>query len=602
MANQVLQMFLSIFALLPGILKDLDEPIGVAPVKPAELVSSYDFIVVGAGSSGSVVAARLVETGASVLLLEAGADATHLTEIPGAMGATLGSSMDWSYRTQADGKSCLGMKDEECLWHAGKVIGGGSTINGMLYVRGDREDYDSWERRGNAGWGWTDVLPYFKKSEDQQNPQYARNTEFHSVGGPLPIGDGGYKTPLHDAFYDAGRYMGYPVKDINTGNATGFTDMQFTIKNGERFSSAKSFLKPVSRKPNLSVMPESFVEQIIMSSKNGTRALGVVFSRNGRRHRVKARKEVIVSSGAVGSPKLLMLSGIGPRHHLEQLGIPVRADLPVGQNMQSHVSTGEVVFMLEEPVSYNPGRIFRNPLNILAYLRGEGPLSTTPFIGTGIFRTGLDPSTSWPDLQLEMIAITPGIDGGMGYRHSLNMGDQMFEKWMPLAFQEGFTILPILVHPKSRGSIKLRSRNPADPAEINPNYFDDPLDAKRLISGINFAIALGNSKPFKKFGARFYDQPIEFCKDLTPYSDAYWDCAIRYFTFPVYHDACTCPMGPATDSVAVVNSRLMVHGVAGLRVVDASVMPEIVSGNTHAPCVMIAEKAADMIKQDWGMK
>ena len=168
-------------------MKDLDDPIGVAQVKPVELKSSYDFIVVGAGSSGSVVADRLAESGASVLLLEAGTDGTYLTEIPAAVGATLGSSLDWSYRTQADGRSCLGMKGDQCLWHAGKVIGGGSTVNGMLYVRGDQEDYDTWERKGNPGWGWKDVLPYFKKSEDQQNPQYARNTELYLVGGQLPI-------------------------------------------------------------------------------------------------------------------------------------------------------------------------------------------------------------------------------------------------------------------------------------------------------------------------------------------------------------------------------------------------------------------------------
>ena len=193
----------------------------------------------------------------------------------------------------------------------------------------------------------------------------------------------------------------------------------------------------------------------------------MVFTRKGKRYKVRARKEVIVSSGVVGSPKLLMLSGIGPRHDLEQLGIPVVADLHVGQNMQSHVGTGEAVFTLEEPVSFNPIRIFTNPLNILSYLRGEGPLgAVSGFEGMGIYRTGLDQSTSWPDIQLNLISVTPGIDGGLVYRHSLNMDDQMFAKWKPLAFKEGFNILPVLVHPKSRGSVKLRSKNPSDPAEI----------------------------------------------------------------------------------------------------------------------------------------
>jgi len=339
-----------------------------------------------------------------------------------------------------------------------------------------------------------------------------------------------------------------------------------------------------------------------VNTKNGPRVEGVVFTREGRRYRVRARKEVIVSAGVVGSPKLLMLSGIGPRDHLQDLGIPVHADLPVGQNMQSHVGTGEAVFTLEQPVSFNPIRIFTNPLNILAYLTGDGPLSSVSgFEGMGVYRSGQDTSSSWPDIQINLISVTPGIDGGLVYRNSLNMGDQMFQKWKPLAFKEGFNILPVLVHPKSRGTIKLRSRNPADEPEINPNYFSDPLDVQRLISGIRFSLALGNSRPFKNFGARFYDRPIEFCKEFKPYSDAYWECAIRYFTYPLYHDACTCPMGPSTDNTAVVNTRLQVYGVSRLRVVDASVMPELTSGNTHAPCVMIAEKAADMIKQDWGL-
>jgi len=597
-----LQTIIGLITLGPRLLKDLDDPVGVAQVKPVDLKSYYDFIVIGAGSSGSVVAGRLAETSASVLLLEAGTDGTYLTEIPAAVGATLGTSLDWSYLTQPDGLACRGMKGDQCLWHAGKVVGGGSTINGMLYVRGDKEDYDAWERKGNPGWGWDDVLPYFKKSEDQQNKNYARNTKFHSVGGRLPISDIGFRTPLSDTFLRAGQRKGFPVRDINTGNSTAFTVMQATIKDGKRFSSAKSFLKPVINKPNLSVLPEAFVEKLIMSSKQGPRAEGVVFTRKGKRYRVRARKEVIVSCGVVGSPKLLMLSGIGPRDHLQHLGVPVHADLPVGQNMQSHVGTGEAVFTLEQPVSFNPIRIFTNPLNILAYLRGEGPLgSVSGFEGMAIYRTGLDQSTTWPDIQINLLAVTPGIDGGLVYRHSINMDDQMFAKWKPLAFKEGFNILPVLVHPKSRGTIKLRSRNPSDQPIINPNYFSDPLDVKRLISGIRFSIALGNSKPFKKFGARFYNRPIEFCKSFRPYSDAYWECAIRYFTYPLYHDGCTCPMGPTTDSTAVVSNRLKVHGVSGLRVVDASVMPELTAGNTHAPCVMIGEKAADLIKEDWGI-
>ena len=591
---------LGVLAFLPNLFFDLDDPIGIPQEHPT-LLPSYDFLIVGAGSSGCAVAGRLAQAGATVLLLEAGTDGSKVTEVPAAVGATLGGSLDWQFLTTADNSSCLGMEDGQCLWHAGKVVGGGSTVNGMLYVRGDREDYDAWERAGNPGWGWDSVLPFFKLSEDQLSPAYARDKAHHSVGGPLPVGDVAFKTPLSDAFLQSGREQGFPVRDINTGNSSGFTFMQATIARGKRQSSAKAFLRPALATGRLTVLTQATVLRLLWD-RRGPRARGVEVERRGRRLRFHANKEVVLSAGVVGSAKLLLLSGVGPRYDLAHLGIPLVRDLPVGQAIQSHVGTGELVFTLEKPVSFNPLRLFANPLNLVAYLRGEGPLaSVSGFEGMAIYRSGLDPSTSWPDIQLNLISVTPGVDGGLVYRRSLNMGDQMFSKWSPLTLQEGFTILPVIVHPRSRGTIKLSSTNPALPPIINPNYFSDPLDMAVMLRAIKFSLALGLSPSFQQFGAKFYDRPLEFCGGLQTYSDAYWECAVRYFTYPLYHDASSCPMGPAASGEAVVDAKLRVHGVRGLRVADASIMPNLVSGNTNAACIMIGEKAAAMIRHDWNL-
>jgi len=593
---------LSVLTLFPRFLLDLDDPVGIRTVGPINLRKEYDLIVVGAGSSGCVIAGRLAATSASVLLLEAGSDGTLLSEVPAFVASPLmGSPIDWSYLTHPDGRSCLGMEGDQCLWHSGKVLGGGSVINGMIYARGDQEDYDNWERLGNPGWGYQDVLPFFKKSEDQLNPAYARDTFHHSTGGPLPVGESNFKTPLLDAFLNAAKYLGFPVKDMNVGNSAGFTHIQATMKDGKRFSTAKAFLRPVIDRPNLTVLTEALVEKVLVSKDHHPRATGVVFSWRGNRHLIRCRKEVIVSGGVVGSPKLLMLSGIGPQEHLAKLGIPLVVDLPVGNNMQSHVGTGELVFTVDQPVSMNPLRLFSNPLNILPYMWGEGPLGSTGINGHGCFRTGLQNDTAWPDVMTMLIALTPAIDGGLIYKRMHNRDNQFLSKYKPLAFQEGYQLIPYLLHPLSRGNIRLKSRNPRDPPIISANYFSHPLDVKTLIAGIRTSLALADTPPFLQFGSKFYNKPLEFCSSFEPYSDGYWECAMRYTTSTLYHDAGTCKMGPGGDGEAVIDHRLEVHGVEGLRVADASIMPELVSGNTNAACIMIGEKAAAMVMEKWGL-
>ncbi|KAJ8917312.1 hypothetical protein NQ315_002330 [Exocentrus adspersus] len=574
-------------------------PVNVRYVRP-----EYDFVVIGGGSAGAVVASRLSEVSNwTVLLIEAGGDENEISDIPALSGYMQMSQFDWMYQTSPPGESpyCLAMVGDRCNWPRGKVLGGSSVLNAMIYVRGNKLDYDYWEYQGNSGWSYADVLPYFLKSEDNRNP-YLAKTSYHNTGGYLTVQEAPWRTPLSIAFLQAGKELGYQVRDCNGEKQTGFMLAQGTMRRGGRCSTAKAFLRPVRNRPNLHVAMHSQVTKLMIDQKT-KRAYGVKMMRNNRPHFVKARKEVILSAGAIGSPQILMLSGIGPREHLESFNIPVHSDLKVGHNLQDHVGLGGLTFIVDSPITFTKKRYQTMAVAMEYIVREKGPLTSLGVEGLAFVNTKYAPSSgNWPDIQFHFAPSSVNSDAEQ-VRKITGLRDSVFNTvYKPLKNAETWTILPLLLRPRSSGWVRLKSKDPEVYPDINPNYFTHKEDIQALIEGIRIALNVSNSNAFQRFGSRPHMIPFPGCRQYAFDTDDYWECSIRHFTFTIYHPTSTCKMGPASDPDAVVDPRLRVYGVGGLRVVDASIMPTIVSGNTNAPTIMIGEKASDMIKEDWGVR
>lgn len=574
------------------------------PIDTKQVLYDYDFIVIGGGSAGAVVTNRLTENPEwRVLLLEAGPDESEASDIPVLANNLQLGSFDWQYKVEPQpGRACIGHIGGRCNWPRGKVLGGSSVLNYMLYVRGNKGDYEEWKNQGNPGWGYEDVLPYFRKSEDNRNPYLAKDTRHHGTGGYLTVQEPPWHTPIALAFVEAGVEMGYENRDCNGETQTGFMLPQATIRRASRCSTAKAFLRPIRERKNLNIALRSHVMKILIDP-DSKRAYGVKYWRDGAVYNVYAKKEVILSAGALNSPQILMLSGVGPGYHLKHLGIPVMADLSVGKNLQDHYGSMALVGTTEQQVSIREERFLNIPSMLQYAARAEGPLTSLGGVeGLAWINTKFaNRSADRPDLEIMFVSGSTVSDSGT-VKTVQGITDEVFEKlYSPIAGRDTFSFLLMVTRPTSRGFIKLRSNNPFEKPIFEAGYFEHPHDIKVIVEGMKFCIAMTKTKAFKKYGGKMWEgRKMPGCEHFVLWSDPYLECLARHYTNTIYHHSGSVKMGPSHDPEAVVDSRLKVYGIHGLRVVDASIMPTVPSGNTNAPTIMVAEKASDLIKEDWG--
>lgn len=524
-----------------------------------------DYIIVGGGSAGCVLAARLTEDpDISVALLEAGpGDKSVLIHCPAGLAllAKTGQA-NWGFNTVPQ----PGLNGREGYMPRGKVLGGSSSVNAMIYARGHHRDYDQWAAEGNAGWSWDEVLPYFKRAEHNERGADA----WHGTGGPLNVMDLRSPNRFSPVFVEAAQQAGFPHNpDFNGAEQEGVGVYQVTHKNGERFSAAKAYLTPKLSRPNLHVITGAQATRILLERK---RAVGVEYVQGGEVKQLKAEREVLLCGGAIQSPHLLMLSGIGPHEYLLQNGIATRHELPgVGQNLHDHV---DVVLVANAPhlkdlFGLSLAGMARTLQGIFEWRNSRSGMLTTNFAEAGGFIKS-QPSEAIPDLQLHFIV------------------GKLLDHGRQTTFGHGYSCHVCLLRPLSRGSIQLDGKNPLAPPLIDPNFLSQRDDMDRLLRGFKIVRNILAQPALSQYGAR------ELSTSARAQSDIEIERFIRDHADTIYHPAGTCRMG--SGEYDVVDAQLRVCGIAALRVVDASIMPQLVGGNTNAPVIMIAEKAADMIK------
>ena len=526
---------------------------------------TYDYVIVGAGSAGCVLADRLTEDGQStVLVLEyGGSDRSLVIQMPAALSIPMNSkTYDWGYSSEPEPH--LGGRRLHCP--RGKVLGGSSSINGLVYIRGHPLDFERWEEEGATGWSYANVLPYFRKAESFRGGADA----YRGDGGPLATSPGAKRNPLYNTFIEAGRQAGYPVSaDLNGEQQEGFGRFDMTVRDGVRWSTANAYLRPAMKRRNLAVVTHALATAVVFE---GRRAVGVHYQRGGRKHLIRAQREVILSGGPINSPQLLKLSGVGPAAELRALGIEVVADRPgVGENLQDHL---EFYFQVasQQPITLYgyTGLFARGIVGIEWILRGRGLGATNHFEAGGFIRSRA--GVRYPDIQFHFLPIAVAYDGSS------------------LAHEHGFQAHVGPMQSKSRGWVRLSSRDPREPPRIKFNYMSHPDDWIEMRACVRLTREIFAQKAFDPYRGREI-QPGAACV-----SDAAIDAFVRDHAESAYHPSCTCKMGARSDPTAVVDPETRVIGVEGLRVVDSSIMPSITNGNLNAPTIMIAEKAADMIR------
>ena len=527
---------------------------------------SYDYIIIGGGTAGCVMANRLTEDGKySVLLLEAGpTDSYPWIHIPIGYAKTMfNAAYNWMFYTEPE----PGMNGRKIYWPRGRVLGGSSSINGLVYIRGQAEDYDAWAAAGNTGWSFSEVLPYFKKLEANERGE----SKYHGGSGPIACSDIHEPHELMDAIIRAGNELGVPTTDdFNGANQEGVGYFQLFTRKGWRCSTAKGYLRPARTRPNLTVKTKALATRI---SFDGLGASGVEYRQRGRAIKATATREVLLAAGAVQSPQILELSGVGAASVLKRHGIPMVVDLPgVGENLQDHLQF-RPIFKCRKPITTNDAlKSIWGRLDIgWRWLRNRsGPMGIG--INHGGMFTRVLPESKTPDIQFHFAALSAEMAAGKPHPWS------------------GFTFSVCQLRPTSRGSVHIKSKDPTEPPAIHANYLATEQDRRCALAGVRYARALANTDAMAPYTASEYrpgpqatsdEELLEFC---------------RNYGATIFHPSSTCAMG--SDAMAVVDTRLRVRGVSRLRVVDCSIMPTLVSGNTSAPVVMIAEKASDMILED----
>lgn len=583
---------------------------------PTTARKSYDFIIVGSGPAGSVIANRLTENPSwNVLLIEAGGVENFFHEIPVLAAFLQGTSSNWNYKSTPQPLACFGMYNNECALPRGKVLGGTSSINYMIYNRGNKKDFDKWAEAGNTGWSYKDVLPYFLKSE-RANLREWRNSPYHNTHGLLSVEDVPYRTGMVGPFVQAGVEAGMSVQDYNGETQLGISYVQANTLGGRRHSAAKAFLRPIQYRPNFHVMINTRVTKVLINPST-KKAYGVEYVNNKRTYRVTATKEIILSAGAFNSPQLLMLSGVGPAAHLQQLQIPVIKDLPVGKILYDHMShfgptfilnsTGNTLYVANPRINNIAQLIQEQVTDLRRYVRNMGRFTSIGGVEALAFvkTPNSDQPPDVPDIELILVPGSLASDQGTGLKRGANIKDDIYNTvFKPLETipTDHFTTLIMLFHPKSVGHVYLKSKNPFHWPVIDPKYFTNEKDVETLLHGIKAAIRLTQSPAMRRLGARLHDIPLPQCKHYHFGSDNYWRCSIRTLSYTLHHQVATCKMGPKSDPTTIVNPQLQVHGIHKLRVADTSVIPFSPTSHTNAMSVMIGEKAADMIKEMWSGK